>query len=63
MHQPVVPNIASTCRTGMIVIAKTRLRMAAYCSTVMLAARMTSPQSFASALTNSPISFVSRVLA
>src|SRR4029079_9657520 len=35
----------------------------AYCSTVMLAARMTSPQSFASALMKSPISLVSSLLA
>ena len=36
---------------------------AAYCSTVMLAARITLPQSWASAFTNSPIPLVSRLLA
>src|SRR3982074_2875769 len=58
-----VPTPEPTRRIGMIVAEHNCLRIAAYCSTVMFAARITSPQSFASALMNSPISLVSRLLA
>src|SRR6476646_7884955 len=63
MRQVIVARPAPTRRMGDDHAESNRLRIVAYCSTVMLAARITSPQSLASALMKSPISLVSSLLA